>query len=878
MYASLLEEAKSSPPPDCRRSLDDIEKDLFRTFPTHPAFREATVTTSTLRNILSAFIVANPQVGYWQGMNSLAGFLLLLCNQSDPSLEPRDCADPEERAFWLLQALTTKILPPAFLGSRPDLNLGPCEGIHKALETVSNLVSRKHSRFISTLEANGLDLSTDVVLQWLPRLFVGCLPSESTLRVWDLIFTSGAGMIYRSAAALVALQAEAISRIHPNDGEAGVWEILKNVPSKLYFAESLISRVLASMTPRTPERPPLDLISPRGVSKPRSPTQTRSTSKEDSAWFQRYKAETNARISNLEARELSLLEGLDSRVAGLQSAFEDRIASLEASLLEATEKQADLTLTVKNIRSDLKIEQEKNDNLQAQIAVLSEGKEQQRKETTRPAPKTPEPKTPEPKTPEPKTPEPKTPELTVMESEQVDKVVMRQKRSPSQLKSPGTSPSNLPSLSLGKVAQISGAKTARSEGKAGESSGGRKEQLTARDTRIAEVALRRTQAKKSEVSTPSPSEKKTPTKMSTVASLRPPSAAMTPRSTRAQGMRQKAGETKRSCSKPKNNAEVWGPGGPIEERELSQVIRVTCLQDKSIRRYLQLALVSQIWRGASTIALQGLCANVSAEIEVGSSAGWRKDCGQVESRMLDALIDLDGVTIQAQAKAVLSTSGYGGGVGQDVKTIIAVAQVLRNDCSALGLDWNGVRLKMLQGGVEGLRSPLNNGMNSAGGPLANTGGGLLASLRAVNVEGLAQVLPKQWELVEEVVGLVVDKGTSALTAALQPWLKVILEIREGIKEHTIELGRLSAMRRKLPGLLLAVEMKQLKQGLRFALYASPPQWSRFLQACTVEDVPTLLVLRSHRKVPVVERKAFTSTLARYHAEYIETSLATLATY
>ncbi|GER53710.1 Ypt/Rab-GAP domain of gyp1p superfamily protein [Striga asiatica] len=66
-----------------------IEKDLPRTFPGHPALDEG--GRNALRRLLTAYARHNPSVGYCQAMNFFAGLLLLLM--------------PEENAFWTLTGL-----------------------------------------------------------------------------------------------------------------------------------------------------------------------------------------------------------------------------------------------------------------------------------------------------------------------------------------------------------------------------------------------------------------------------------------------------------------------------------------------------------------------------------------------------------------------------------------------------------------------------------------------------------------------------------------------------------------------------------------------------------------------------------------------------
>ena len=62
--------------------------DLNRTFPHVNDEAQLESLTSPLRNVLTAFVVRNPTVGYCQGVNFIAARLL--------------CCMDEEEAFWVL--------------------------------------------------------------------------------------------------------------------------------------------------------------------------------------------------------------------------------------------------------------------------------------------------------------------------------------------------------------------------------------------------------------------------------------------------------------------------------------------------------------------------------------------------------------------------------------------------------------------------------------------------------------------------------------------------------------------------------------------------------------------------------------------------------
>lgn len=82
-------------------ALDQIDKDLGRTFP--DAATRGRCSATALRRVLAAFAAHCPAIGYCQGLNFLAGALLL--------------AVPEEAAFWCLKRIAEGLLPGYFTES-----------------------------------------------------------------------------------------------------------------------------------------------------------------------------------------------------------------------------------------------------------------------------------------------------------------------------------------------------------------------------------------------------------------------------------------------------------------------------------------------------------------------------------------------------------------------------------------------------------------------------------------------------------------------------------------------------------------------------------------------------------------------------------------
>uniref|UniRef100_A0AAA9SBA2 Growth hormone regulated TBC protein 1 n=2 Tax=Bos TaxID=9903 RepID=A0AAA9SBA2_BOVIN len=108
-YQRLLQGERSA-------SLEEaIRTDMNRTFPDNVRFRKDAepCLQGPLYNVLLAYGHHNHGVGYCQGMNFIAGYLILVTKS-------------EEEAFWLLDALVGRILPENILGARE-----PVQGQHR---------------------------------------------------------------------------------------------------------------------------------------------------------------------------------------------------------------------------------------------------------------------------------------------------------------------------------------------------------------------------------------------------------------------------------------------------------------------------------------------------------------------------------------------------------------------------------------------------------------------------------------------------------------------------------------------------------------------------------------------------------------------------
>ncbi|XP_039129276.1 TBC1 domain family member 8B-like isoform X3 [Dioscorea cayenensis subsp. rotundata] len=196
-YQDLLDsEAKSSDDKEINSTCDiaekpqgcvnekwkrQIEKDLPRTFPGHPALDED--GRDALRRLLTAYARHNPSVGYCQAMNFFAGILLLLM--------------PEENAFWTLLGIIDDYFDGYYseemIESQVDLLI------------LEEIVRERFPKLVNHLDYLGIQV-TWVAGPWFLSIFVNMLPWESVLRVWDvLLFDGNRVMLFRTTLALMEL-------------------------------------------------------------------------------------------------------------------------------------------------------------------------------------------------------------------------------------------------------------------------------------------------------------------------------------------------------------------------------------------------------------------------------------------------------------------------------------------------------------------------------------------------------------------------------------------------------------------------------------------------------------------------------------------------
>ena len=167
-YATLLQEAEEASQSKCHgmnEQEQQINLDVERTFPDHPHYMPGGKGLLALRRVLLAFSYHHNHIGYLQGMNCVAGVLLLVFEN-------------EQEAFWMLCTFVDRILPP-YLSQK--LN-----GLKEELERFSRIVHDELPELHARMAEFGLDTSF-IIPKWFICAFAVTLPIPLVLKIWDVL-------------------------------------------------------------------------------------------------------------------------------------------------------------------------------------------------------------------------------------------------------------------------------------------------------------------------------------------------------------------------------------------------------------------------------------------------------------------------------------------------------------------------------------------------------------------------------------------------------------------------------------------------------------------------------------------------------------------
>jgi hypothetical protein len=243
LYWNLLKQVKDGGLSDNDR--EHIERDLNRTFPDNDRFKpDDRPTTSeqsrgvgetenetsmikALRRVLQAFAVHNPNIGYCQSLNFIAGLLLLFLKED------------EEKAFILLNVVCTEHLPGTHGVALEGANIDIAVLMTSIKESLPSIWAKLDDK-PGTPGAGGVPRLPTVSLAttaWFMSLFVGTLPIECVLRVWDCLFFEGSKTLFRVALAIFKSSETTIKAV---SDPMEIFQLVQSLPRGMLDANALM--------------------------------------------------------------------------------------------------------------------------------------------------------------------------------------------------------------------------------------------------------------------------------------------------------------------------------------------------------------------------------------------------------------------------------------------------------------------------------------------------------------------------------------------------------------------------------------------------------------------------------------------------------------
>jgi len=197
-----------------------IKKDIRRTF-TDQKFFESEENIEKLNELLIVFSLHNLDIGYCQGMNYLAGFLLMQTNGNvHQSFWVLDCIMKEYDQKWL------------FVRGLPHLNM--------LLWSLEHLVDMYLPNLADFIRMENIPTSL-YATEWFATGFTYVLPPELVVRIWDLFIVDGWQALFRFALAILSLCSDDLMLL---DFEKFVRYMKTLSQSKSFDVEELVQTAL----------------------------------------------------------------------------------------------------------------------------------------------------------------------------------------------------------------------------------------------------------------------------------------------------------------------------------------------------------------------------------------------------------------------------------------------------------------------------------------------------------------------------------------------------------------------------------------------------------------------------------------------------------
>jgi hypothetical protein len=175
-----------------------IVKDLHRTGCSAFSGNDNEYDRSLLKRVLLGYARYNKQIGYCQGFNIIAAFILEIVDKN------------EEDALLIMIYLIDSILPSGYYTNSMhtlaidmvvfrELLRQKLPKLYNHLNILQNGTIDEPSYINSNYEP---PLTNVFTMQWFLTLFATCLPKKLILRIWDIVLLDGIEILFRTALAI----------------------------------------------------------------------------------------------------------------------------------------------------------------------------------------------------------------------------------------------------------------------------------------------------------------------------------------------------------------------------------------------------------------------------------------------------------------------------------------------------------------------------------------------------------------------------------------------------------------------------------------------------------------------------------------------------
>ncbi|CAF4388639.1 unnamed protein product [Rotaria sp. Silwood2] len=197
--------------------LEDIKKDLARSFPDHEIFRDNGCGQESLFDVLKAYAVHDPAVGYCQAQAPIAAILLMHL--------------PPEQAFWVFVQINEEYVKGYFSDG-----LMAVKEDALATELLIQRVSQRGYRLLRKLDVDPILYTLD----WYMTLFSRTYRAPQLFRIWDMFFCEGVKVLFRLALVIVRETLDVgppdiVTKAHKCDNPMDLIALIKQTAKTLPF-------------------------------------------------------------------------------------------------------------------------------------------------------------------------------------------------------------------------------------------------------------------------------------------------------------------------------------------------------------------------------------------------------------------------------------------------------------------------------------------------------------------------------------------------------------------------------------------------------------------------------------------------------------------